>query len=243
MKKLIVLATLLAVTASQGAVVRWGGNALGGTDSWSDGNSWFDTAIAPAPYGVPTSPTDSHALIGNQSGAFGPITMPVVTSALANVPDVIGVGWDESYGELTIAPGGSMNANFMYLGWGGVVSTGKVSVTGGSIVVGNLSLGSGGDNRATVEVTSGFLHAGTVNLGAGAFVNLSGAGLFFVNGDQTGFGLPGSIVVSLDGAGTSIQESFDGSITKFEVIPEPATLGLVAALGGALLFIRRKFVV
>jgi hypothetical protein len=37
--------------------------------------------------------------------------------------------------------------------------------------------------------------------------------------------------------------SFDNVSFEYEVIPEPATLGLVTAMGGGLLFIRRRFMI
>ena len=246
MKKLIVLATLLAVTASQGAVMRWSGNYFAGGDSnYANPLSWYDTADASSHF-VPTA-ADSHALIGNASGAFGVIGQPVVSTDVgSDVPFTVGVGWDETYGELTIAAGGNMNVNNeMRVGWGGsVVSTGQVTVAGGTIVAGNLYLSNGAADKGTVQVTGGHFHAGTVHLGSGDnSIELGSTGVFYVNGDLTGLGFANGLVTSIDGGGTSIQESFDGSLTKFEVIPEPATLGLVAAVGGSLLFIRRKFMI
>ena len=133
----------------------------------------------------------------------------------------------------------------MYIGWGGnVTSTGRLTVAGGSIVVGSLNMASGTNSHASVQVTSGYLHAGTITLGGAetsSRFDIGGTGLIFVNGDLTGLGLPGNVIFSLDGGGTSIQESFDGSLTKFEVIPEPATFGLLALMGGGMLFARRNF--
>ena len=241
MKKLIVLATLLAVTASQGAVVRWGGNALGGSTDWADGGSW--TADFATTYGVPTA-ADSHALIGDQSGNFGVINMPIISSVVNDVPGAIGVGWDDAWGGLTVADGGQLIMSQLYVGWGGAItSTGQLTMATGSFMTGGgLNLGSGGDNRGSVFMTGGLIHVGAVALGDGARVDMGGDALFFVNGDFTGAGLIDSTIFAI-GAGESVVETYNSADgrTEWSVIPEPATFGLFALMGGALLFARRNF--
>ena len=222
--KLIVLATLLAATAAQGQfmIARWGGPEIGGTDDWTDGDSWYD-AFGRVTNGAPTS-ADSHALIGNQNtpGAV----MPVVRTDIGNdFPTTIGVGWDEDYGELTIATGGVMNVDAnLYVGWGdNATSTGQVTVAGGQIVVGTLHMGSGVGSRAIVHVTDGWLHAATINLGVDSRFEVGTNGLVFVSGDQSLTGLIGSFYAIDDGY--SIQQEYDGTNTMFstfETVPAVA---------------------
>ena len=73
--------------------------------------------------------------------------------------------------------------------------------------------------------------------GAGDFV-LVNAGNSLLNG---GFGA-GEISVDgfgEEGVGWNLTQDFVANTVTLTVIPEPATLGLVAAFGGGILFIRR----
>ena len=224
MKKLIILATLLAAIASQGYVTRWGGTDLGGTIDYADTNSWFDVYFPTTPLLKVPDGTDSHALIGGNLSDSN--NNPVVSTDIgSDHPAIIGVGWDTPWGELLIATGGVMNVNAdMYVGWGEwATATGQVTVAGGQIVVGNLHLGFGGDNRGIVHVTDGWLHAGAIEIREGARVEMGTNGLVFVNGDQTVTGLIGSFYAIDDGY--SVQQSFTNDVTTFSTFE---TLAAVA---------------
>ena len=245
MKKLLIAsAIVLAVASSQGAVVRWGGSTVGsgtGTTDWSDGNSWYDTSVGTGTaYGVPTHPTDTHALIGSEDGGV------VVTSALGTtVPATIGVGWDTPTGSMTVANGGSLNAGNVYIGWGSTPSTGVLTIESGAIMTaGSINMGGGTNvNSGVVNMTGGLLHMGNVSIVAGRF-DMRNDAYLLLNGNWLGAGFVGAYIFAPD-AGTSIHENYDGlnGRTEWTVIPEPATFGLVAAFGGAMLFLRKKIMI
>ncbi len=241
MKKLLMTtAVLLAVATSQGAILRWAGSAAGGTGNYTNGLSWTEDMATP--YGSAPSAADSHGLIGTWFGTL----MPTISSAIPSVPDTIGVSWDTSFGELNIVDGGSINANNMYLGYGGVgtASHGVLNVSGGNTVISSLVIGLNDLGTGTINQSGGILHLGSVTYVRGV-VNLSDDAFFLINGDFTGANLVGAGIIVAPVAGQSIVEVFnavDGR-TEWTVIPEPATLGMVATLGGALLFIRRKFTI
>ena len=248
MKKLIVLATLLAVTASQAQVIRWGASTVGGgtgTTDWTDGNSWYDTGVGTGTaFGVPTVANASHALIGSEDGG-----VVVTTNVGSDVPNTIGIGWDTATGSMTIANGGSLIAGSnVYIGQGGgVVSSGVLTIeTGGFMVAGTLHMAEGGavGNNALVDMTGGLLHMGAIAIdpnGTGRF-DLRNDALLLLNGNVAGLGFVGAYIFAPD-AGTSIQEVYNATDdrTEWSVIPEPATFGLLALMGGGLLFVRRNF--
>jgi len=79
-------------------------------------------------------------------------------------------------------------------------------------------------------------------MNAQGYIDITG-GALVIDGDVTAdinnwVGL-GQIVAG-GGAG-NVTATFDGS--KTTVIPEPATLGLVALMGGGMLFIRKRFMI
>ena len=244
MKKLIVLATLLAVTASQAAVVMWAGDGGGfsGTSDYMDGNGWTDNWGTP--YGSAPLNTDSHGLIAS---TVSPTLWPTVSSAVpaGNVPQTLGVGWDSSYGELNIADGGSLVAGHVYLGFAAnVASAGTLNITGGYMVA-NLHVGYAAfGGTGTVNQSGGVLHLSAIDFVNGV-INLSDNAYFLVNGDITGANPIGNGMIVAPVAGQSVVEFYNATDgrTEYTVIPEPATLGLFAVFGGAALFIRKKFMI
>lgn len=68
-------------------------------------------------------------------------------------------------------------------------------------------------------------------------INLNGAGYSLASGDSFTISSVLNTPTAVDGAGASLAG------LSFEVIPEPATLGLVGVFGGAVLFIRRRFMI
>ena len=241
MKKFLVLATLLAVitVSTQAAVVRWASTLFGGNDNWTNGLSWTADAGA-TPYGSEPLATDSHALIGTQYGTV----MPTINTVIAEAPNMTGIGWDNPYGELNIVPSGSYSANNVIMGFNGNAdSRGVLNMSGGYMVVGGtLSLGhntaSANSTTGTINQSAGILHLNAVTWNNGV-VNLSGTAWFLVNGDQTGLDLVGNGWITAP-AGKAVVEFWNEAAgrTEYTVVPEPATLGLLAILG--LAFLRRK---
>ena len=76
------------------------------------------------------------------------------------------------------------------------------------------------------------------NTSTGGSIDLVGQGFSLANGQEfivTTDDLRDNLTARADGAGANLYGM------TFEVIPEPATLGLVVAFGGGILFIRRRF--
>ena len=240
--KLMVMAVLLAVGAisTQAAVVYWTadgwGNANGGTDDYADGNSW--SANWPDPYGTSPLSTDSHGLITPNVATI----WPTISSTIAETPDTLGIGWD-SDGELNVVDGASVVFNTVYLpAFETQANAGTLNISGGNMVVGATLQVGWGISVGTVNQSGGVLHCNAVNWLNGV-VNLSDTAFFLINGDQTGLDLVGNDWVQAPVAGQEILETWNAGAnrTEYTVIPEPATLSLVALLGGGILWYRKRF--
>lgn len=240
MKKLLLTSAIaLAVVSSQGAVLRWSGAVTGGTGAYADGNSW--TADNVNPFGSPPGPTDSHGLITDELTASMP-TLSIAGGAFR--PDVLAMGWGVgTTGQLTVAPTGSLVASQLIVGGAGGIGT-LVMESGSSLTADfYLQIGHGGGS-GTITMNGGTLDVAQLIASPVGTVNMANDAAFYIGGDLTGLGVVGGLIFAIDaGAGDSIQEVFNAGAnrTEYTVIPEPATLGLVAAFGGALFFVRRKF--
>ena len=246
MKKtgLLLVSALFAVVASTQAVaIYWEGNDdwngnIGSTD-YVDGQSWSDSSNGYAAYGSEPQ-TGDIVLIGNWGQTGTAATQPILSVAAAGVPLEMRIGGsDGTLGTLDIATGGSVSVDNLNI----AIAThgpGTLNVSGGSIIGTALDLGDG--NTGIINLTAGLVHVGALTMGAGGSVNLSPGAQFVVNGDQEGATWLSSFT-AVDG-GTGIQATYDGSAqTTIVAIPEPATMGLVAVFGGAILFIRKKFMI
>ena len=92
------------------------------------------------------------------------------------------------------------------------------------------------------------LHGGTLQVSGinqlvsdGSYVfDVAGEGKLIAAGDWTAdFN---AMIANGYITGTGVTATFDGGNTTL-AIPEPGTLGLVTAFGGAILFVRRKFMI
>ncbi|VGO12811.1 hypothetical protein PDESU_01365 [Pontiella desulfatans] len=130
------------------------------------------------------------------------------------------------------------------------INNGGVVNVGGNIGLGtgNASTASGG--VATLNVNNGgtlnlFQWSTTTSIQDGSVLNINEGGTVIVGGNRVSqanayFAL-GKIATDLDG----IEAVFDSDLnqTTIVAIPEPATIGLLAAFGGGLLLIRRRFMI
>lgn len=101
---------------------------------------------------------------------------------------------------------------------------------------------SGSQVGSTVSVPDvGGQHFGSMNLGG--YTALNGRGIFGVTVDIADFGGTASEIAYVSIVGTPRTNATDMMYIGTAAVPEPATLGLVALSGGAVLFIRRRFMV
>jgi len=236
MKKLLVLAALLAVCAvsTQAAVVYWASDAFGGNGNYTNGNCW--SADLATPYGTPPLSTDSHGLITSMGGTL----MPTISSTISQAPATTGIGWDHGYAELNVVDGGLITMNDVIMGFdGNFAAEGVLNINGGTVVIAGLLSVGWISSTGTVNQSGGVLHLAfppTFNHGV---INLSETAFFLINGDQTGLNLVSNGLVTTTAPKTVSEffNSVDGR-TEYRVVPEPASLGLIAILG--LAFLRRK---
>ena len=241
MKKLIILATLLAVTASQ-ADLDWVGSTFGGSGDFADGNSWSADGGVSAAGRIPDG-TDTYALL---KVALAPGVWPTISTDLTGgTAAVMYVGLEAASGaQLTVANGGIFNGNQVIIA-GGDGDAKLVIEDGGAFYASSyLLLSQNGTGTGNVEMTGGVLWTPNLAVSKGN-VFMSGGAMFAHAGDTTGNGLENTVLLASN-AGESIAVSaFDAvnNRTVYTVIPEPATFGLVAAFGGALLFVRKKILI
>jgi len=120
--------------------------------------------------------------------------------------------------------GGTVSLNTLWW-YEGAGATGHLNLHGGTITATLLTLDSSYAGY-TVDVTDGIM---TVGGDMTADLNI-----LIANGSITGFGGAGTVSAVFDGGSNT---------TTLSAIPEPATLGMLAAMGGGILFIRRKFTI
>lgn len=246
MKKLL---TLLAVTAIAAGVqadsMTWGAN-LGGGDgtTFNVNNNWWS-----ADDGGPSTHTPGVGdvvyidddLFGNPLG-----TMPSLSTA-SSISDLL-VG-DASGGAMTLNTGAALDvSNWMYVG--GVAGSSTLNMNDGTLdVVGNLEWGTRAGGTGHINLYGGTITTAVLGMsGSGTGTMDIEAGTLIVNGDQTGalsFLQGSGWITAYGGTGTVMMDYnvTNAGQTTLYAIPEPATLGMVALMGGGILFIRRKFMI
>jgi hypothetical protein len=243
MKWMMVALFAVASTHVQASQYAWASIHGDDTDEWDRVANWWW-----ADGGQPTEApgTDDNVLIG---AIFSntQLDWPVMntTVAVSNLFLGGGKGTPGKDGELTIESGADLTVGGAFRlgsdGGDGLGYTGTLYMTGGSMVSDVFAVGMNGsegiaymsgDASITVNTFFTFREEGT------GTIYMADSSMLTVAGDKTGLAND-RIIASL--GGESISASYDGSSTTFTVIPEPATLGLVAAVGGAVLFIRRRF--
>ena len=246
MKKLLVLTALMMIAAvtTQAAVAIWTGDLFSGGDGdYANGQSWTTNSGVSA-YGMVPQDTDSHGLISFIVTAIA----PTISSPILQAPAAIGVGWDlMGSGELNIVDGGSINAvtlNVPFGQAGGPTNVGVINMSGGTLTASDhLYLGGGsGPGIGIINQSGGLIHVNNIGLifglGDGAGIFLSDSAQFWIEQDFTGLDLVAIGWISTPDVGKQVAQAYEGTTMKYWVIPEPATLGLIAILG--LAFLRRK---
>ena len=233
MKKWMVIGALVAAGtfSAQAVSISWADSD--GVGNWSAGANWSAGV-------VPSTPTYSHTLIKTHTTVW-----PTVDSDVPNVA-TLGVGWDSAEGELNVVDGAALGAVTLRVGYH---SVGTLNVSGGNITaISSLQLGwgdtTGGSGTANLTGTGLlFSLAGTAEWYNGSQMKISDSAIFLITGDHTGENWISTELIVAGEAGKTILSSYDEGTgrTSFIAIPESATLGLFAMVGGGLLFVRRKF--
>jgi len=179
-------------------------------------------------------------IAGWQGGSTGAITVNGGTVTAST----LGVGWDGA-GTLTLNSG-AVNATAVMNVAVGAAATGLVEVNGGVLTVAGLNAGAS-TGSATIDLTGGQIinnggfvqNANAVfNIGAGEFVfataTVADVNWAIDNGGGT-WNFAGD-----NGNVRSVTDNGSGGVVV-TAIPEPATMGLMALVGGALLGFRRMF--
>lgn len=263
--KWVVLVALLVGGSAQASIKAWVGN----TPDWSNAANWFDgvTGLPGVPGGADDVYFDTdYSLFGPVPA---PTALPTINSLVPGVSLFIISPFNAT--QVTIVNGGSITVGALArIGHGDLAgggATGTLNMTGGSMIASSFQLGYN-ENNGTNSLVSGHgivnlsgsavLHAGSMAFGQemaafGFDVNADGAGqlnmtdsaLFLVNGDITGSAATwvGTGMISATGIGESISYSYNGidDRTEFTVVPEPATFGLFALMGGGMLWVRKRF--
>ena len=235
MKKLIITSAIVLAAVSSQAI-----------DTWTDtsGGDWATAANWSAGL-VPTT-LDPNVRVNNMNSVW-----PTISSFVPDVT-ILGAGYDsdntDGAATLNVVDGGKINAGSVYIG---VRSTGVLNMSGGLVTsTGRVGIGwTEGVGVGTMNLTGdGVFFAAAVatdlSWTSGSVVNISDGAIFLVNGDHTGADWIANNLIVAPEAGHHIEASVDGlGRTHFVAIPEPATFGLFAGLGGALLFIRKRLMI
>ena len=232
MKKLIITSAVVLAAVSSQAIYTWTDTS---GDDWATAANWSAGVLPPSP--------DNNTRINNMNS-----TWPTLRSTVPNV-SILGIAYDSNGAQgdaiLNVVDGGEVAAiSALYIG---VRSVGVLNMSGGLVTsTGVMSFGHGtGTGTANLSGNAVLFATGATDVrwvGASSVVNISDDAIFLVNGDHTGADWITNGLIVAPEAGHHIEASVDGlGRTHFVAIPEPATIGLFAGLGGALLFIRKRF--
>ena len=246
MKKLIIFAAVAAIAAGVQADSMTWGSTLGGGDgtTFNVNNNWWSDDDA----GLSTHVPGAGDVVYIDDDLFGNSlsTMPTLSAAQTIAGLLIG---DGSAGAVDINTGADLTVNgWMYVG--GVSGSSTLNMNGGVADVENLlwatrdAAGSGHINLYGGVITTAAMSmtgdgTGTMDITEGSIV-VTGA----FDGGGWDFLTASGFITAYGGTGTVMRDFNAGTgQTTLYAIPEPATLGLVALLGGGILWIRSRFMI
>jgi len=256
MKKwLVLVALLVGAVSAQATVFYWAGDWFepAGDGEWTTAANWYDTTIGAAL--APPGPAEHVIIDENVSGQQ--VGSPTLSAAGGTV-NILTLGWGYAgTATLNITDGASLTVagtgSFMRLG-DAAGSTSFVNMTGGSLETAILHVGYLGDGtvnmsgNATIQTADLGVAIAGPGFGTGV-INMTDNAKFRYDGDKVTGGTAASILsqnwIVASGAGESIEYNYDpgNDWTEFTVVPEPATLSMVALLGGGMLWIRKRFTI
>lgn len=182
-------------------------------------------------------------------------TLTVNNGGTVNVADILYAANNSSAGTIDIASGGIVNVgSHLWLGATGTATidiSGTLTQTGGILGLGTSNASTAGGGVATVNILDG----GLLNLWnisgnellpsiqAGSLIDIQGSGQLTLPGDFVGvlqnYVAANKIIGNGVNGNVSIDLTTNPGSTTVTAIPEPATIGLFAAFGGAIVFLRR----
>jgi hypothetical protein len=195
-------------------------------------------------YGGSISIIDGGFKVGAGANGANPESSAAIHGGNINLSGFVNVG--ASANASMTMDGGSILASRLYVGGDGTLFNGSTVLTGGSIEVTHATLGLNINANSTLTMGgTGELILAADNWAAiDAFVAANR--IDWANGDlvNTDVGLK----TWDNGSGSYLHTDFDEVTNKTNVwvnqtIPEPATLGLVAFAGAAVLIIRRRLLI
>ncbi len=175
-----------------------------------------------------------HTRVGNGVGAMG--TLNMMDSWTYMKADTFELGYNlvqyvgtptnhlaaSADGYLNIGGNATLHASTFYFGQESA-HYGLSGTNGTAAGVGYMTMTGGGDGVGARFIVDGDLTSATGDGRADTWIN---------NG-----------WITATGAGDSIVATTTGTWTEFNVIPEPATLSMVALIGGGMLWIRKRFTI
>jgi len=149
---------------------------------------------------------------------------------------------DNGSGTLNVNSGNFVGVGGIALGWNKAGSSSHINVAGGLLYgTQNMTI----RNTAVLDQSGGEVSLDSLGIDAGGLYTISEGTLTIRGKDDTAnlTSLYGAGKIVLAPGSTIVDFSYDGTDTHLVMIPEPATLGMLALVGGGMLFIRKRFMI
>ena len=251
MKKYLVLVALLTAGVVQADQLHWAHDVYtnASTTAWTNPNSWYNNtanAIATAKPVAADKLLIQEVVLGTQTPTtvFWPIVSTAETVTKVNMASSdAGIS-----GQLNLISGANLTVTGDFWMGKGENTASTVNLSGNAVLdVGILKHAINATASSVINMSGTSLlktgSAGDLGLGSKS-ITMDGGAVFQQFGDTSAFGWENNWITAV-GAGDSIGVNYNpgGNYTEYTVIPEPATISMVALLGGGLLWIRKRFMI